>query len=82
MDGYQQARKIDQELNRLLEAYPVNKKNAYEWLKLTRTVQTSADIIRMEVRKVLQHESGYILPDKENTEAPYMEPEIDGLKKP
>lgn len=43
--GYEEAAKIDDIFNRLLQENPITKDNYFEWLKLTRTVKTTTTII-------------------------------------
>lgn len=45
MNGYDEAAKIDATLHDVLEEQDITEDNALEWLKLTRTVKSSLDIL-------------------------------------
>jgi len=45
-NGYAEAEKIERQINKLLEADPITKENALEWLKFARTIETTMTIIR------------------------------------
>ena len=54
MDGYAEAMKIDTQLNKLLMENSINRHNAREWLKLARTITTSAEILEEEAMEKLR----------------------------
>lgn len=54
MDGYRKAAKIDGLINKLIKRQPPRKDNALEWLKFTRTVETTCTILRTEAMKALK----------------------------
>jgi hypothetical protein len=45
MNGYDEAAKVDAVLNGILDDNGVTEENALEWLKVTRTVQSSLNIL-------------------------------------
>lgn len=46
MYGYKEADKIDKQLADLLEEHPITKVNCMDWMKFTRTVESTLIIIR------------------------------------
>lgn len=52
MDGYKEAEKIDLEIHKILETYPVNWYPT-EWAKCARTILTSVTILHKEAVEIL-----------------------------
>jgi len=52
LDGFEAARKIDKILSDLLEKHPM-RKEWHEWWKLTRTIQSSLDIIEHGIKTAM-----------------------------
>lgn len=51
--GYQEAEKIDSQINALLEQKPIDKDNLMDWLNFTRTITTSLKLIASKTEDVL-----------------------------
>ena len=45
MDGYKEAHKIEEQINRLLTKNRITKSNSLEWLRFTRTIETGLSTI-------------------------------------
>ena len=54
MKGYEEAEKIDKQINNLLEKTPVTKETYAEYLILARTLMTTCEIITMSAIKVFE----------------------------
>jgi hypothetical protein len=46
MKGYEEAEKIDLQINELLDREPMTEENALEWLKLARTIKTTCEVLQ------------------------------------
>lgn len=60
LQGYKEAEKIDKQLENLLKQFPVTEHNYMEWLKLTRTVETTCTLIQGDIhyRRKMQESKG------------------------
>ncbi len=48
--GYDEARKIDEKINRLFRKEPPTKENFSEWMSFSRTLRTTLNIIDMAIK--------------------------------
>lgn len=49
--GYDEARRIDYQINVLLKVHPVNAATKMEWLKFARTIATTSEVIIAMVKE-------------------------------
>jgi len=61
MNGYQEAAKLDDLINKLLKRHPPTKENGRAWLAFTRTVITGLKGCELEARKALGIEEADVL---------------------
>ena len=52
LNGYKEANKIDDQINKLLEEHDINEDSVREWLKFTRTIKSSAEIIERAATRI------------------------------
>jgi len=53
MNGYEEARKIDNKINELLENNPISEENGMEWWRFARTVRTGLEIIEQKAKDLV-----------------------------
>ena len=53
LNGYVEATKVDSEVNKLLTKHSPSSQNWREWLKFTRTVRTTCEIIELMCKEKL-----------------------------
>ena len=56
MEGYKQAEKFDKVIGAILQKEPISKENAMEYLRFSRTLQTSLNIIEKKSIDLLTKE--------------------------
>ena len=54
MDGYEEADKIDHQINVLALKYDITKQNGREWLKFTRTNISTLQIIQARAHQIME----------------------------
>ena len=64
MDGYKEAAKIDGLIEQLLEDNFITPDNALDWLRFTRTIKTSLDILEETAKSVIDTQTEEIAESK------------------
>ena len=52
INGYTLANEVDAIINRALKQQPITAENAIQWMRFTRSVGTSLNIVNYEIKKV------------------------------
>ena len=71
MNGYEEARKIDDKINELINSDSPSKDNAMEWWKFTRTIKSGLEIIEREAKKILDIKTEEVASDKSGNKDGY-----------
>jgi len=58
INGYKEAQEVDEKFNAIILREHITKENAFEWIKFSRTIKTSALIIEEEAKAIL-FKAGY-----------------------
>jgi cell division FtsZ-interacting protein ZapD len=57
MDGYKEAEKIEELIQKIAREHPISHENAVEWLHFTRTLSTSLEIFKAKAFGILKRKS-------------------------
>ena len=53
MNGYQEAEKIDEQINQIFSNHPISEDNGMEWWKFARTVRSGLEIIEERTKEII-----------------------------
>ena len=71
MDGYVEANRIDNEINKLFEENPLSEENALEWMRFARTVRSTLEIIEECAKNNIDAKTERVAIEKSGNENSY-----------
>ena len=71
MNGYEEARKIDNKINELLENNPISEENGMEWWRFARTVRTGLEIIEQKAKDEVSKQTEQLAVGRSNNKDEY-----------
>ena len=71
MNGYEEARKIDNKINELLENNPISEENGMEWWRFARTVRTGLEIIEQKAKDKVSKQTEQLAAGRSNNKDEY-----------
>ena len=80
MNGYKEASTIDNEINKLLKENPLSEENALEWMRFTRTVRSTLEIIEECAKNKIDAKTELIASEKSGNKKGYPHTEESGKR--